>query len=136
MNHLICVQRIFIALFLLLFGNMIPMNRKLSCTEQLFDTIEQTPACLNSIINIFFKSTTPKIITQITFGDPACAICYEDYVTTQVLYQTSCSHFFCIECLNEWLKKQDICPTCNTTTIKKSLKKVIYKTIDQSTKDK
>lgn len=72
------------------------------------------------------KKSTQGIITEMPYGDPECAICFEEYQNNQKLCQTPCSHIFHTQCLQNWLSINDKCPMCNHQNIKKSLKTVIY----------
>lgn len=40
-----------------------------------------------------------------------CPICYE-LIEQDKEYITECNHHFCMECLNEWRKKSNLCPMC------------------------
>ena len=79
-----------------------------------------------------YKLTSKKseAINEIIYGDPECAICIIEYSLNQELYQPPCNHVFDRVCLDQWLLKNDKCPSCNYPNIKKNLKKVIYKPIN------
>lgn len=53
---------------------------------------------------------------------PSCAICFEDIKRKGMI--NSCKHTFCLECINEWGKKNNKCPLC-----KKEFTKIIYNEI-------
>ena len=40
-----------------------------------------------------------------------CPICY-NIIEDNNLCITNCDHYFCLECLNEWIKINNNCPTC------------------------
>ncbi|KAM3423979.1 hypothetical protein BST61_g1372 [Cercospora zeina] len=53
--------------------------------------------------------TRPEYITQLAHED--CDICYEPMTQPT---RTSCRHFYCLQCLQMWLKANNTCPTCRT----------------------
>jgi hypothetical protein len=61
------------------------------------------------------SSTISKRIEKILWTkkcDDSCSICMEKYSLNQKIYKTSCSHYFCIDCLDKWLVCKNNCPVC------------------------
>ena len=48
--------------------------------------------------------------------DNECPICL-NIIEENDLCITNCDHFFCLECLNQWIKINNNCPTCREEII-------------------
>ena len=51
-----------------------------------------------------------------------CVICQELFINAHVL---SCSHSFCETCINDWLKKNNICPICRKKVEGKPIRSLV-----------
>lgn len=49
---------------------------------------------------------------QWTKQDDQCTICMEDYVLSFIVRTLPCKHYFHVECIDPWLKRNASCPTC------------------------
>ena len=51
---------------------------------------------------------------------PTCSICLEDYneQNKDKIAELNCNHIFHLDCLNEWIDKNDICPMCREPILK------------------
>lgn len=48
--------------------------------------------------------------------DVTCAICLSDYKPKESLRKIpECNHYFHVECIDEWLKRNATCPVCRKT---------------------
>lgn len=51
-----------------------------------------------------------------------CCICIESHDLN--IYKTLCGHMYCKNCIAQWLKNNNSCPSCRTTiTLKKNITK-------------
>ncbi|KAI3840505.1 hypothetical protein MKX03_000792 [Papaver bracteatum] len=48
----------------------------------------------------------------ISWKDAVCSICLGKYADNEELKELPCAHFFHVDCVDEWLKKNDSCPLC------------------------
>ncbi|KAM3423977.1 hypothetical protein BST61_g1370 [Cercospora zeina] len=49
-------------------------------------------------------------------GHEDCAICYQPMAQPT---RTPCRHYYCLECLQKWLKTNNTCPSCRTILFEK-----------------
>lgn len=68
---------------------------------------------LSQLPEIVYNESTMEQLS-LTDGDPACAICCEDYSLGKRLLQLPCKHLFCFECGQEWLRRSCTCPVCRS----------------------
>ena len=90
--------------------------------------IEQFYNYYNAIINslsIFYEEKLEERLTILSsktnksYGEDEssyCPICEENKVDLCL----PCSHFFCEECINDWVKKSETCPLCRIKLNKKT----------------
>lgn len=47
-------------------------------------------------------------------GEEACPICMDEYKSddSKKIVKLACKHMFHLECMMEWVQKNDICPMC------------------------
>ncbi|KAI3846378.1 hypothetical protein MKX03_016616 [Papaver bracteatum] len=48
----------------------------------------------------------------ISWKDAVCSICLGKYADNEELKELPCAHFFHVDCVDKWLKKNDSCPLC------------------------
>lgn len=53
-----------------------------------------------------------NIIKNGGYYEIACPICYENYREDEKLKILNCRHYFHINCIDEWLSRNSICPIC------------------------
>ncbi|KAJ3062586.1 hypothetical protein HDU98_001532 [Podochytrium sp. JEL0797] len=54
-------------------------------------------------------------------GDvPCCPVCLEDFMAYEVLRQLPCEHRFHRRCIDPWLSKSSLCPTCRFNSLRKA----------------
>ncbi|CAD8060049.1 unnamed protein product [Paramecium sonneborni] len=46
--------------------------------------------------------------------DDICQICLDQYKKEDQVRVTQCTHFFHVECIDLWIEKNEICPTCRS----------------------
>jgi len=51
-----------------------------------------------------------------------CAICQEDFKSKEWVRNMTCLHLFHSNCVNDWIKRANNCPTCRTTVDQSQLK--------------
>jgi len=90
--------------------------------------IEQFYNYYNAVINslsIFYEEKLEERLTKLSsktrksYGEDEssfCPICEENKVNLCL----PCSHFFCEECINDWVKKSQTCPLCRIQLKKKA----------------
>lgn len=44
-----------------------------------------------------------------------CVICLEPFSENDIIRELGCSHFFHVECINDWETKSNTCPCCRET---------------------
>lgn len=47
-----------------------------------------------------------------TDDTPSCAICLENYKETDNIRRLGCTHFYHLECIDNWLLNSQLCPIC------------------------
>ena len=53
-----------------------------------------------------------EVIDFSTVKDLSCAICLEELNQVKYITKTSCNHYFCTNCILDWLKVKQNCPMC------------------------
>ncbi|MCL7045824.1 hypothetical protein MKW94_013068, partial [Papaver nudicaule] len=48
----------------------------------------------------------------ISVEDAECSICLAEYADNEELRELPCAHFFHVDCVDKWLKKNGSCPLC------------------------
>ncbi|CAD8057158.1 unnamed protein product [Paramecium sonneborni] len=56
--------------------------------------------------------------------DQSCPICLENYKEDHKIRVSYCTHFFHSECLDLWIEKNEICPTCRSSLNYETLNKL------------
>ena len=51
----------------------------------------------------------------------ACSICLDEFKDEKKVSKTSCNHFYCSDCIDDWIKNNNSCPLCRETVEKKGL---------------
>ena len=46
-------------------------------------------------------------------ADKTCSICLEDLKNVRFICRTRCNHYYCADCLQDWLSVKQVCPMCN-----------------------
>jgi hypothetical protein len=57
----------------------------------------------------------PEMIWSDQTNDKTCAICFEDYDLQSKVRVFECTHGFHSECIDLWIQRKAICPTCKRT---------------------
>lgn len=111
-------------MFLMMFVTSGYCIRKLCCPQLLLENrIERIEQQDNQE-----KPTTPLIIlrcseqqnfasefTNTNTTHESCAICIEKYMSdSKIAIIDKCNHMYHEECISEWLRKNPVCPICNT----------------------
>lgn len=83
-----------------------------------YATREPSPEIIPIYIQTMTRSDELDIesiapLTQDNVEDKICSICLEPLQTIRYKRKTVCNHYFCSECLHEWIRKKPICPMCN-----------------------
>ena len=75
---------------------------------------------LSRLGNVIVKTTLEEIIMNSSVSvnkkkeeDILCVICQENMKENEVIRTMKCSHFFHIECIDQWLTNHKTCPVCN-----------------------
>ncbi|KAJ3078761.1 hypothetical protein HDU99_000390 [Rhizoclosmatium hyalinum] len=50
---------------------------------------------------------------------PCCSVCLEDFVEYEVLRELPCKHLFHRRCIDPWLGRSSLCPTCRFNALRK-----------------
>ena len=50
--------------------------------------------------------------------DTKCSICFDEVTNACV---TPCGHMYCLECIEEWLRRSQRCPICNSYVTRNKL---------------
>ena len=56
--------------------------------------------------------STTRSYGSLTTSDTACMICQENFADSDEIPTLSCGHVFHNNCLNEWVKRNPVCPFC------------------------
>jgi hypothetical protein len=89
------------------------MNRALLESRELFDETDTTHKNDNAeLIHESQKYSTLKIKNK---RKEICCICMENFSCNQLVYWLDCKHIFHENCLCEWVKYKNECPTCRKT---------------------
>ncbi|GKU90877.1 hypothetical protein SLEP1_g4821 [Rubroshorea leprosula] len=59
-------------------------------------------------------SVNYKAGTSQNGSNDSCVICRLDYEDGDTLTMLACNHSYHLECINNWLKRNKVCPLCNT----------------------
>uniref|UniRef100_A0A7S3C3Z9 RING-type domain-containing protein n=1 Tax=Prasinoderma singulare TaxID=676789 RepID=A0A7S3C3Z9_9VIRI len=46
-------------------------------------------------------------------GEEQCVVCRCEFEPDEDVMSLPCKHYFCVECITQWLKDQKVCPVCN-----------------------
>jgi hypothetical protein len=46
--------------------------------------------------------------------DKTCSICLDELSQVRFVCKTHCNHYFCSNCLQDWLLVKRVCPMCNS----------------------
>ena len=63
---------------------------------------------------VFFEEKIKNIDCPIDQVGQSCSICIEKFTNNKKVCLTICNHYFCSECLEEWIKHTKNCPLCRT----------------------
>jgi len=92
-------------------NNTSPVNGNLTYNAELlniFNTDENYEELLNLEDHIVGISNIENV-SELLFEEITCPICSENKIVSR---KTICTHRFCDECLQEWLRESKKCPTC------------------------
>jgi hypothetical protein len=83
------------------------LRRRLVDTDLQNQHIQRVPG-----VQIFLEKIAKKY--KKTSEKEACAICLDEFCETKLIAELKCNskHIFHLDCLTEWVKKNDICPIC------------------------
>ena len=70
---------------------------------------EQAMKLIKTQLPVFKHKEAPRLKTQ---AAPCCCICLDTVSETKGVMD--CSHEFCLECINPWVKEDNSCPLCKT----------------------
>ena len=66
---------------------------------------------INQVGNVNVGIDDINKVTTIEVNTIDCPICGDKF---EIVRRTACSHDFCFNCLNEWIKENKTCPICTT----------------------
>ncbi|CAK69366.1 unnamed protein product (macronuclear) [Paramecium tetraurelia] len=95
-----------------LFGNSSSMSQKITLIRQ-----------MNKFMPI---QTFEELIRKFPglSDDLCCPICLENYQQDHKIRVSYCTHFFHSDCLDLWIEKNEICPTCRSSLNYETLNKL------------
>lgn len=81
--------------------------------------LSQVGATLDQI-SLLKKYIYQDVVDKISQDDAKCGICLDEYESNDTLRELPCKHHYHSGCVDEWLKRNKICPLCRQEIDKKT----------------